>query len=570
MIFHHLRSIVITPAILEIAICIKGELVNLRFYTLLICIFNVTLMVLSVLASMYKLSKMNLRSTVPIFNRPTAFMLSLLAVIFTLIGCESKTSPTAQDNLVEDLGEKFRPIYHFTPPSQWMNDPNGMVFYEGEYHLFYQYYPDSTVWGPMHWGHAVSTDLVQWEHLPIALYPDSLGYIFSGSAVIDWKNTTGFGSVESPAMVAIYTYHDPVLENQGSDLFQTQGIAYSLDKGRTWIKYENNPVIANPGIRDFRDPKVAWHEASNQWIMILAVKDRVHLYSSPDLKAWAFESEFGAAIGAHGGVWECPDLFQLTTEDGTSKWLMLVSINPGGPQGGSATQYFVGDFDGKKFVPSDTITRWVDYGADNYAGVTFSDIPATDGRRLFIGWMSNWQYAQIVPTINWRSAMTIPRQLQLKKEKSGYRLVSAPVVEMDKITANVIPLSQNASVANGANYSLAIAAIPKEPFTLVLSNNLSERVEITITKSAVSIDRTKSGITNFHPAFAAVHSAPLGGIKVKTVKVFVDASSIEVFVNNGELVLTDLIFPNAPLQNINYSGKIGSLKLGMIAPEIIE
>jgi fructan beta-fructosidase len=184
--------------------------------------------------------------------------------------------------------------------------------------------------------------------------------------------------------------------------------------------------------------------------------------------------------------------------------------------------------------------------------------------------MSNWQYAQIVPTINWRSAMTIPRQLQLKKEKSGYRLVSAPVVEMDKITANVIPLSQNASVANGANYSLAIAAIPKEPFTLVLSNNLSERVEITITKSAVSIDRTKSGITNFHPAFAAVHIAPLGEIKVKTVKIFVDASSIEVFINNGELVLTDLIFPNAPLQNINYSGKIGSLKLGMIAPEIIE
>lgn len=516
---------------------------------------------------MNKHLKMNLKAPKTIFNRFSTFKPTLFAIIIAFISCETKPPIDVQNADVENLGEKFRPVYHFTPPSQWMNDPNGMVYYEGEYHLFYQYYPDSTIWGPMHWGHAVSTDLVQWEHLPIALYPDSLGYIFSGSAVIDWKNTTGFGTEESPAMVAIYTYHDPVLESQGSDLFQTQGIAYSLDKGRTWIKYENNPVIANPGIRDFRDPKVTWHEASNQWIMILAVKDRIHLYSSPDLKTWQFESEFGATIGAHGGVWECPDLFELTADEGSTKSIMLVSINPGGPQGGSATQYFVGDFDGKQFIPTDSITRWVDYGADNYAGVTFSDIPDTDGRRIFIGWMSNWQYAQIVPSVNWRSAMTIPRTLNLKKENSGYRLISTPIAEINKITANVMPLSENASVANALSYSLDITTNPNEPFTLVLSNNLSEKVEIAVSNKTISMDRTQSGITNFLPEFAAVHTAPLAGIQVKTVKVFVDASSIEVFVNDGEVVLTDLIFPNAPLQNINYTGNIGSLKLGMITTQ---
>jgi sucrose-6-phosphate hydrolase SacC (GH32 family) len=232
-----------------------------------------------------------------------------------------------------------------------MNDPNGMVFHNGEYHLFYQHNPDSTVWGPMHWGHAVSKDMIYWEHLPIALYPDSLGTIFSGSAVVDNNNTSGFGTAVNPALVAIYTYHDAEGEKAGRKDYQNQGIAYSLDNGREWITYDQNPVLRSPGIPDFRDPKVMWHEKSQQWIMALAVVDRISFYSSPNLKDWTKESEFGANIGAHGGVWECPDLFELQVE-GTQdkKWVLLVSINPGAPNGGSGTQYFIGDFDGKNFT----------------------------------------------------------------------------------------------------------------------------------------------------------------------------------------------------------------------------
>jgi fructan beta-fructosidase len=255
--------------------------------------------------------------------------LALLSSLLLLGAC----TPQKSERVATEY-EAFRPQFHFTPKTAWMNDPNGLVFYEGEYHLFYQHYPDSTVWGPMHWGHAVSTDLIHWEHLPIALYPDSLGYIFSGSAVVDWKNTSGLGSVEQPPLVAIFTYHDAAGERAGKIDYQTQGIAYSLDKGRTWTKYNHNPVLANPGIIDFRDPKVAWNEVSNQWVMTLAVKDHIEFYGSPDLKKWNKLSEFGKSLGAHGGVWECPDLFPLKDEAGNTHWVLFVSINPGGPQGG--------------------------------------------------------------------------------------------------------------------------------------------------------------------------------------------------------------------------------------------
>ncbi|MDH5381668.1 MAG: glycoside hydrolase family 32 protein, partial [Cyclobacteriaceae bacterium] len=326
-----------------------------------------------------------------IYNKAILFILSV-----SIWGCNNIDKNIEEVTEVDQ--EKYRPQYHFTPPSQWMNDPNGMVYYEGEYHLFYQHYPDSNVWGPMHWGHAVSKDMVSWEHLPIALYPDTLGYIFSGSAVIDWNNSSGLGNDLHPPMVAIFTYHNPIGAEEGRIDYQTQGLAYSLDKGRTWTKYENNPVLKNPGIIDFRDPNVAWNETLQQWVMILAVKDHIEIYTSPNLIAWEKQSEFGQTIGGHGGVWECPDLFTLTDNNGIERWVMLLSINPGGPQGGSATQYFIGNFDGKTFTPMDSITRWVDHGADNYAGVTWSDIPKSDGRRLFMGWMSNWQYANVVPT----------------------------------------------------------------------------------------------------------------------------------------------------------------------------
>ena len=299
--------------------------------------------------------------------------------------------------------EEHRPQFHFTPEEKWMNDPNGMVYYDGEYHLFYQYYPEDIVWGPMHWGHAVSKDMVHWEHLPIALFPDSLGYIFSGSAVIDWNNTSGLGDPDSypetPPMIAIFTHHNMAGEKAGKIDYQYQSIAYSNDKGRTWTMYSGNPVVPNPGIKDFRDPKVIWHEASQQWVMVFAAYDKVRIYISPNLKDWTFTSEFG--IPGDERLWECPDLFPMKVEEtGETKWVLITSIQKDAPNGGTATGYFIGDFDGKTFTGDYKKQYWLDYGTDNYALVTWSDIPEEDGRRLAIGWMSNWQYAQEVPTEN--------------------------------------------------------------------------------------------------------------------------------------------------------------------------
>ncbi|MEL6925104.1 MAG: glycoside hydrolase family 32 protein, partial [Bacteroidota bacterium] len=392
----------------------------------------------------------------------TTTFLIILVFCITFFSCQD-TAETKKDNEVNVIAtsqtatdfytEKHRPQFHFSPPAKWMNDPNGMVYYEGEYHLFYQHYPDSTVWGPMHWGHAVSSDMINWEHLPIGLYPDELGYIFSGSAVVDHNNTSGFGKDGAPPMIAIFTHHEPEgARDESNKTFQYQSIAYSNDKGRSWTKYEGNPVVPNPGIRDFRDPKVSWHEASNQWVMVFAAWDQVKFYGSPDLKKWTHLSDFGKTHGSHGGVWECPDLFPLQVE-GTNetKYVLLVSINPGAPNGGSGTQYFVGDFDGRSFVLDENFSGqvqnengvWIDYGRDNYAGVTWSDIPETDGRRLFLGWMSNWHYAQVVPTDTWRSAMTLPRVLSLKKTDRGYQLFTQMAKEVEQLR------NQSATLAAG-------------------------------------------------------------------------------------------------------------------------
>lgn len=445
----------------------------------------------------------------------------------------------------------FRPQYHMTPPSQWMNDPNGMVYFEGEYHLFYQHYPDSNVWGPMHWGHAVSPDMIRWEHLPIALYPDSLGYIFSGSAVIDKNNTSGLGSPDSLAMIAIFTYHDTKGEQSGRNDFQSQGLAYSLDKGRTWVKYANNPVLKNPGIRDFRDPKVSWNKDVNKWIMILAAQDHVTIYSSPNLLDWTLESEFGQNLGAHGGVWECPDLFPLADKSGNIHWVMLVSINPGGPQGGSATQYFVGGFDGSEFIPYDTKIRWVDYGADNYAGVTWSNIPEQDGRRLFLGWMSNWQYANNVPTYEWRSAMTIPRELKLEFVNNEPMLISSPVAEIKSIENEPISFSQSTTLKSPL-FKIDLD-IQEEPFELELSNELDDQLILTFTGEYFSINRAKSGKIDFSDSFAATHSASLNELAVNDIQIYLDNSSIELFINGGQLVMTELVFPYQPYTQLTLN-----------------
>jgi fructan beta-fructosidase len=479
-------------------------------------------------------------------------IISLFPVFFACKTIEEKSSPLDSTS----YNEPFRPQFHFSPEANWMNDPNGMVYLDGEYHLFYQYYPDSTVWGPMHWGHAVSTDLVHWEHLPIAIYPDKNGWIFSGSAVIDHNNTSGLGSTQNPAMIAIFTYHDPVGEKEGRIDFQTQGIAYSLDKGRSWAVYEDNPVLKNPGIKDFRDPKVMWYDDSKgngKWIISLAVWDKISFYSSPNLLDWTFESDFNPEWAAYGGVWECPDLFPLKAADGTEKWILFVSINPGGPQGGSATQYFVGNFDGKTFISESSETLWLDYGADNYAGVTWSNVPESDGRTLFIGWMSNWQYAQIVPTHPWRSATTLPRSLELFKKDKGYLVASRPVTEIEKLRRESKTLSGNSFELENELVE-AILNPNQEAFKIQVSNEKGETVIFEKSGQELKFDRSKSGLIDFSAEFANVHYIPLHGIDVKSIRMFIDRSSIEIFINDGELAITELIFPTAPYTKINLEG----------------
>ncbi|HKK76879.1 MAG TPA: glycoside hydrolase family 32 protein [Saprospiraceae bacterium] len=491
------------------------------------------------------------------------FIICLPFALMTLIAC-GRLAP----QVVGEQKEAHRPIYHFTPDSMWMNDPNGMVYYEGEYHLFFQHHPDSTVWGPMHWGHAVSEDLVHWEQLPIALYPDEQGMIFSGSAVIDWQNTSGLGSEKQPAMVAIFTYHDMEGEQAGANDFQTQGIAYSLDKGRSWTKYADNPVLDNPGMPDFRDPKVFWHQPTQKWIMIFAAGDHIRLYHSPNLIYWTFASEF-RGWGNEGRPWECPDLFPLTLEGSDiTQWVMLVSIGKGAPNGGSGTQYFVGDFDGNTFTLNPQFQEglkqdsayWVDWGKDNYAGVTWSDIPKEDGRRLFIGWMSNWQYANVVPTEKWRSAMTIPRELKLISTKGGARLSSKPVEELDALRSDSASIADRQTLKNATGelvLSFDLKENQDEIVGFTLGNGLNEKLRIGFDPEANAffVDRREAGKTGFSEAFAGRHTAPRRSDEGQLyLHAYIDRASVELFADDGKTVLTEIFFPNEDFTELEILG----------------
>ncbi len=471
------------------------------------------------------------------------------------------------DSFDFDYKEKYRPAYHFTPVYGWMNDPNGMVYLDGEYHLFYQYNPFGAMWGNMHWGHAVSTDLTSWTYLPVAIGPDSLGAIFSGSAVIDKYNTAGFGE---NAMVAIYTSAGKV---------QTQSIAYSTDKGRTFTKYDKNPVIANPDIPDFRDPKVFWHKESNQWVMALATKQTITFYGSPNLKEWSRLSEFGEGIGDHGGVWECPDLFPLSY-NGKTKWVLLVSINPGGPNGGSATQYFVGDFDGKTFKPDALpYPLWIDYGRDNYAGVTWSNIPEADGRRIFIGWMSNWDYANQVPSKYFRSANTVPRELKLASNGNHLILTSYPVKEInalknkeknliDDITVTTEYRIEKLLSVNEGTYEIEFTLQPENTdiFGFSLENTKNEKIEVKFDKAAkqIILDRRTSGLSAFKDNFASEMKAPLTAGKEYRIRLLVDKASVELFVNEGETVMTSIFFPTENMNTLRLFTAKGEMKVSGI------
>jgi len=607
----------------------------------------------------------------------------------------------AEDEEASNLyKEQHRPQFHFSPKEKWMNDPNGMVYYEGEYHLFYQYYPEDIVWGPMHWGHAVSRDMITWEHLPIALYPDKHGLIFSGSAVIDWNNSSGFGVNDKPPMVAIFSHHNMEAEQAGeSDLFQTQGIAYSIDNGRTWMKYENNPVIENPGIRDFRDPKVIWHKESEQWVMALATLNHLQIYSSSNLKEWTLISDFGKEIGSHDGVWECPDLFPLKYKDG-ERWVLLQNMNPGNPNGGSGLQYFVGDFNGKDFIVDEAFGKllerkeapvpagetvdnfegdltmweqegntfvikdviltsgaegnsakgvikskpfeitndalnfeiaggnhrgrtlialivdgkrvreaeainntkpvwkgwnvakykgkmaqielidqytndngfialnelrladeqafpviegsvWADQGRDNYAGVTWSDVPTEDGRRIFLGWMSNWVYAQKVPTERWRSAMTIPRILGLQEVDGIPRLTMEPAVETQQLRKKAISITANKTItmptSSLTELDLYFTLGKNAEVEITVSNSLGENTIIGFERSTNQfyVDRTNSGKNDFSADFASkIYGDRLVNGDDLPMQLFFDVSSVELFADNGMTVFTELFFPN--------------------------
>ncbi|WP_310830150.1 glycoside hydrolase family 32 protein [Paenibacillus pedocola] len=452
--------------------------------------------------------------------------------------------------------QNYRGAYHFSPQQNWMNDPNGLVYFEGEYHLFFQHHPDGMTMGEMHWGHAVSRDLVAWEELSVALVPDELGMIFSGSAVVDWKNTTGFFE-DKPGLVAIFTHHLNMPE--GKPPVQYQSIAYSKDNGRTWIKYAGNPVLTHDSFIDFRDPKVFWDKERSRWVMIVACGQTVCLYHSPDLIHWTFASEFGVGIGSHDGVWECPDLFPLAVDGDkdNTKWVMLVSIGADPAfEEGSRTQYFTGDFDGAVFTPDEASRsiRWVDYGRDNYAGVSWSDLPEEDGRRLFIGWMSNWMYAQQTPTEGFRGAMTIPRELTLETRNGEVTLIQKPAKELEAARIPVLSLT-NVSVQeiNKACASLQLDAYVIEA-KLAPGTSAGFRVKAGAGQQTVAginaqteelyIDRTASGKIDFHELFPGLHSAKLAASNVAyELCIYVDRSSVEVFAGGGQAVITDLIFP---------------------------
>ena len=488
-------------------------------------------------------------------------MLMLTAFITATSVCR------AQDLQKRTYTEQYRPQVHFSPKAHWINDPNGMVYFNHTYHLFFQYYPKDIVWGPMHWGHAISKDLMHWTELPIALYPDSLGYIFSGSAVVDSNNTSGFGKKGKIPMVAIFTHHDPKGEKAGTEVFQNQSIAYSLDNGNTWTKYSGNPVLKNPGIRDFRDPKVMWYAKQKKWVMTLATKDHITFYSAPDLKNWKKESEFGLRAGAHGGVWECPDLFSLKL-NGKTYWILVVNLNPGGPNGGSATQYFAGSFDGNKFIPIDSNTRWLDYGPDEYAGITWSN---TGNRKIFLGWMSNWQYANQVPTQAWRNAMTIPRELELQESKGQILLASKPVAELKNSYTKTIALKQLqvdktidlSSKISGfkSQYVLKLRLKQLQDYRIKLSNKNGEELLIGYDagKDQYFIDRTKAGKTDFQKDFAGRFTAPrLTTAKNSNITIVVDKTSVELFADGGLIAMTVIYFPSADLNNlaVTASGKL--------------
>ena len=426
--------------------------------------------------------------------------------------------------------EAYRPVYHHTPLWGWMNDPNGLFYKDGVWNLYFQYNPYGSTWENMTWGHATSRDLVHWQYEGTPVEPDALGTIFSGSAVVDSANTAGFGK---NAIVAMYT---------SAAESQTQSLAYSTDGGKTFTKYSDNPTLTAKE-PDFRDPKMIWNEATNEWNLVMATGQKMNFYSSKDLKNWKYESSFGEGYGCHKGVWECPDLIQMAN----GKWVLFCNINPGGPFGGSATQYFVGQWDGHQFTceSKPEVTKWMDYGKDHYATVTFSNAP--DGRHVALPWMSNWQYAAVVPTKQYRSGNGIPRDLGIFADGNEDYLSVKPSPEIMKA------FSKKAQSLGDA-CMVEVSGLRRNA-TIELSNGKGERVVMRYdaAENSFSVDRMKSGQTDFSDVFASVTTAPTHG-KVSRVLIFIDKSSVEVFDADGKFALTNLVFPTKPYDRLTVKG----------------
>jgi sucrose-6-phosphate hydrolase SacC (GH32 family) len=469
--------------------------------------------------------------------------------------------------------QPYRPQYHFSPREHWTNDPNGLVYFEGEYHLFYQYNPFGDVWGHMSWGHAVSPDLVHWQELPVALPEEDGIMIFTGSTVVDTRNTSGFCAKAQPCLVAVYTGHTPATASHTA--LQTQNLAYSNDRGRTWTKYRANPVL-NLNMADFRDPHVFWSEQARRWVMAVALPDehKVAFFGSADLKRWDRLSEFGPA-GATGGQWECPTMVELPLEGDTrrTRWVLKVGLNPGGIQGGSGEQYFVGSFDGTRLINENPapVTLWTDYGKDCYCALTFNGIPRTHVP-IMMGWMNNWQYASKVPTQPWRGQMTIPRRLALEALPEGIRLVQEPVEDVALLrdrhfawqgeSAAELNRMLSAQSMPGRSFELRATVEPgggqDVGWKLLADGGTFTEVGYSRARGEVFVDRTHSGVTDFSKDFPARTSAPLQtGDAPLRLTMLVDRSTLEVFAQGGRVAITNLLYPPPGANGIEFFSRGG-------------
>lgn len=510
------------------------------------------------------------------YTRSKYLMIAFLSsLLFLLQGCDT-------DNVVEEkvlFKETYRPQFHYTPERNWMNDPNGLVYNNGKYHLFHQYNPLGNRWGHMSWGHAVSDDLVHWEHKPVAIMEEGNEMIFSGSAVIDHQNSSGFGDGDTVPMVAVYTSHYTLMDDS---VAQAQSLAYSLDGGETFTKYAGNPVLEfdDP---DFRDPNVKWNEEMEQWLMVVALpqQHKVQFYASDNLIDWEFLSDFGPA-GAIGGIWECPDFFALPVDGNPDniKWVLHVDMNPGSVAGGSGSQYFIGEWNGTEFTPDETVTEeninWVDYGTDFYAAISWNNIPEEDGRRMWVGWMNNWDYANEIPTEPWKSAQSIPRSLELKTSGTEIKLFQEPVEELKKLRTNHQTL-QNMQISSdeislsehgmsGKSFEIVIELAPGEADNIGLKVRKGETDETVVGydrgTGSVYVDRTNSGESDFYDDFAKRNDVPVS-LDNDTLKlhIYVDWSSVEVFVNDGEYVFTNRIFPDPESREITLFSENGNSEI---------